>query len=980
MKQNVLKYLFFGIFIGTLSIIFTNCKDNDDDIDALQLTQQELKAILDGLSTKLDATTVELTALKGQVSTAVDTKITELLADVAALKSQLNATQVDQIKEIIEDYLKLEGGLTALADQAAGFQIKLDKVSIEDLAALANISQVDLPGFTTLAALLVKYQSSITELELQIKTLDGYTTAGSVKGAIDAVKTELDTNLATIKAALFDWDDAETKTLAEYLNTYDYATKSDLAAAITEALGEDALILKLKSIITGISLVKVDNGDFTLPLYTSIPADSTFGVGTGNTISFKAGLTQATTPQSFIVQVTPANVNLKDYKLSFVNSLGGQVEPKISVVPYNKLLTRAETGLFEITVEWNTEAAKADSAAKVGLDKGKNIRYALSVDKTSAEGRTILTEYDILFTKVDDAIHNDGESGNEADVVLNFQVVVGSAASGTSVADIKNRNGSYKDLKWAGTESTYVLPGITDEDSNDSRSTGDLAVNLGQSITVKLEGAAKEKALAYYVALETKARSGATNADTIAWKALVAGDLNKVTDVKENVDIYIKNNETSFGNLSPSKEVGFRLFAVNVDGTLVDPDGRAFYIKLTNTPVPIGFTATIDDVIPTATTGVAFAPSENVSFIKNLDSKTRAKITSVTITPVSTLKFVGGATTGATTLTVNPLTTVAGTGGAPATTAVTKWDAADLDQISIDGLVIPSSFGIEGEGDATAAAKIIVKGEGTDTIGTYPVTLTRKVELKVFDELTGTHSLYLLPAGEGKATADLGPLFGGITIDPSHLIVSIANNGDAAVPVISTTTGSPLTLAIDKTDIVTALSTTYDKVTVKYNYGYIYTDQSATNTELEVELANFSIEFLTELQSVTWNLNTAVDWTPAKGKLIYNQTNTISLSAFTARFNSIDYILVGEQPEVSLSDATRAYTLKSASLKTGLTPIANLYYTITISPEGDTLVFTPKAGQALIPGGDTILELTIVDVVGEIERTVEVRGIILGTD
>jgi hypothetical protein len=31
--------------------------------------------------------------------------------------------------------------------------------------------------------------------------------------------------------------------------------------------------------------------------------------------------------------------------------------------------------------------------------------------------------------------------------------------------------------------------------------------------------------------------------------------------------------------------IGFRVFAVNCDGSLVDPDGRAFYVLVTSEPV-----------------------------------------------------------------------------------------------------------------------------------------------------------------------------------------------------------------------------------------------------------------------------------------------------------------------------------------------------------------------------------------------------------
>ncbi|KAA6325742.1 hypothetical protein EZS27_025079 [termite gut metagenome] len=974
MKQNVLKYLFFGIFIGTLSIIFTNCKDNDDDIKALQLTQQEL-------STALNETTAELTALKGQVSTAVETKIAELLADVATLKTKLEVLHIEQV---IEDYLKVEGKLTAIAD-LGDFQIKLNKVTADELATLAGIkSEVDRQGFTTLAALLVSYQSRITELETQTLALADKDGALTVKGAIEAVANKLDANLEKIKAVLFDWDGDEFDTWADYLDKYDYITKADLAAVISE-LGDDMLILKLKALITGISLVKEVSGDqyVTIPLYVSVPATYTFGTITGNTISFAAEGKQAAGPQFFIVQVTPANVDLRDYKLSFVNSLGQQVGLKnITISKYDGLLTRVDaapivpTGLFKITFEWDNTPADADFG-----ESASEVRYALSVDKTGTEGRTVLTGYDILFTEISTAIHN-GTVAN-VNAVLDFTVAIGNAL-GTSVQEIKNEYDVYADQKWSST--TYTVTdadnGLGDADVTENDETDDrngipaLSVELGQSITVTLGDDAK-KALAYYVALENAERSGADPDDITAWGKLVTGDIDKVTNVNDPVDIFIKNDAQTLNELKGKSEIGFRLFAVNTDGTLVDPDGRAFYISLSES-TPVEFTATIEDAVPDLTTGVAFAPSA-ASFIKNLDSKTRANIKSVTLTfateadagdevtevgnddegDVDTgLKFVDGngnsidITT--TPLTISPLQEDGKT--------VTTWTAIDLDKISIEGLVIPSSFGTQEI--TTVAATIAVKGESDDIISTYPVTLTRELKLEtLFASWTKSHSVYLSPAAEGTATAELGGegIFGD-KIDPDRLIVSLTD-GDKT---FTTTKEAPLTLTIAKNDIGDAILTPTYAVKVDYNYGYIYSsDVTKPDTVKNISLSTFSfgIKFATELPSMIWNVSTTAGWTPEQGSLIYGKINTISLDAFTSRFKGINYTLIDENGKPEVDASIRTYELADAKLITE--GADDVYYTIEVSPEDNAgkLVFTPK-GPVVDPVGEGILKLTIKDIFG----------------
>ena len=63
-----------------------------------------------------------------------------------------------------------------------------------------------------------------------------------------------------------------------------------------------------------------------------------------------------------------------------------------------------------------------------------------------------------------------------------------------------------------------------------------------------------------------------------AWKSYKFDGLDKMTHSSEALDITF-NDPTAAGDY-----IGFRVYAVNYDGTLVDPDGRAFYVHVKGQP------------------------------------------------------------------------------------------------------------------------------------------------------------------------------------------------------------------------------------------------------------------------------------------------------------------------------------------------------------------------------------------------------------
>jgi hypothetical protein len=483
-------------------------------------------------------------------------------------------------------------------------------------------------------------------------------------------------------------------------------------------------------------------------------------------------------------------------------------------------------------------------------------------------------------------------------------------------------------------------------------------VGLGQSITVDLKGKAVTNALAYYVALESQANGAVTDAVAAAWAKLVTGDINKVVRITDSksVRLLITNDKESFGKLPIDKEIGLRLFVVNIDGTLVDPDGRAFYLTLTNIGDQIEFTTTVDDVVPTPNTSLAF-DSIKPSFIENMSAEIRKQITSLTL-EAEGLQFVDEAG-----VPINGQVQInlLQSNGTPAAV----WADGTISHISIAGRVIPSSFGSSAV--TSASGTIIVKGKDDKIIDKCTVTLNRNVALKDLglkpEKLDPKYPLTLLPTSDGMGSISLESIFDALKLEnEDRLKVTITSEG---VPT-SSTTGVP-TLFLTKTGIQEALSDNrLYKATVGYSYGYIY---SKTEEYLK-DLEETEFQFFSNLQSMTWNMIPVGGWSPKQGMIAYGENNTIPLETFTSNFKGEYYTLVDSigYPQTE----KKTYKLTSASLITkndmGISK-EDMYYDIVVS-EG-MIIFTPKGSLALDPKSTHKLRLEIQDVFEGIVRVVE---------
>ena len=490
---------------------------------------------------------------------------------------------------------------------------------------------------------------------MQQDALDAYKEATGKE--LGDVKTKLEACEKAVEA-LQGFDVAETKAAIEQLKN-DYKKIAEEITKINTNL--DVLSSAIYTGVTHVSLVNSEsnnqgkdkwNLDFeSVLIQKNIFGDEwTLDKTIANKLEFKGG-TQDQKSAKFLIRVSPTNANLDASMISLQDSKGEKldiVEVK-NITPYDELLTGtrgiSKGGLWVVEVALKNYDEDSFNAAATNKD-GKKVLYAVAVDNTKEDEtamgkRNIISTYDLTL-----------EHGNfDPSEKLNFFV------DDTNVNDINNRytfesksitgeveSGSTpaKEYKWTGNALTEAFDKngnvlkdkdgnfVAKEEENQAPETGDNRSNMqaypavqNKAITISLkeknnEGkwVAAEKVKAMYVTFDKKANAvESAPSEWNAWNSYKYEGLNTVVE-----------GTTATIKISPNEDqeiindfIGFRVYAVNLDGTLVDPDGRAFYVKLGEAGVEIPSIET--KVIATtvdAESGAVELSKEDVAKLKGL--------------------------------------------------------------------------------------------------------------------------------------------------------------------------------------------------------------------------------------------------------------------------------------------------------------------------------------------------------------------------
>ncbi len=467
-------------------------------------------------------------------------------------------------------------------DDISNLQSQVDKLATkEDMEAKLNQMQT----------VVTEAQTSAQEaLSTAQEALEAAQQAGDAD-AIANLETKVadqEKRIAALEEALGDID-ALKEELQNSVNGQIEAFRTEMDELIEKVEG---LVGKLADMVTSVELVYSNSlqdekyGE-KLSFSTAIEQENVFSKDKdiNNAITFVDGK-QVQTGDKFVVRVSPTNAVLTPEMISFVNSKGENLDEflKVSKVEkYNGLLSSSKAennnGLWEVSVElqsYNKDAFNQTTTTKVnGVDK--DILFAVQVNNTlsTAETREVISAYDITMD------WSDYKPANKLQYFVDA----------TNVEDIKNRYGvagGAKEYTWL--NGKPAVAAITEgsnknvtEDVADYRSGSEknyaLAVQ-GEPFTVSLTELATDSKVqtpanirGMYVVLDRANAVESQPSELNAWEGYSYTGLNTVvegTSLKITID-----SDKAINDI-----IGFRVFAVNYDGTLVDPDGKAFYVKV----------------------------------------------------------------------------------------------------------------------------------------------------------------------------------------------------------------------------------------------------------------------------------------------------------------------------------------------------------------------------------------------------------------
>ncbi len=598
------KY-FSALLMGALTIAsvstFTSCKDYDDDIDNLQsqIDKAGLQSDIDALKTQLqDAastasaakTTAESAlakandaAVKADVEKAikaVETTANKAATDVAtAISNAANAqTTADGAQKAADAAAKAAKAAQDQADQAvkdaaaAATTANAAAKQADFVKALERIGNLETSRVTA-----DKLDEKLTQLKEELLGADGdKETIGSLTVKVNAYKGAVEELYSAV-------------TSVELVETYSGVNGLTCQLNWNPATGYEATPLPLT--------VEMIHG--------MISDDSKFGDENGNdakpVVEYVKGKDiDVKDDASIVVRVNPVNADLtKGAKIILLNSKGESLEDIVKVgnpSKFDKLITTraaatVNTGLWKLPLSVAEGVSEEDfkKAVTVKDENGKEkaILYAVAINNTvdskaeAAADRYVVSTYDVKPT------YNKFVPSND------FTFKVG----GKNVGEIHNRwtgnailgeNSDYSsdknpELAWAdGAAAEPVLEGETKnvENANWNSNRSDyrywnslLQVEVGKPFSITdLKTSDNKAADYYYVVLDKDNAIESGVSELNAWNSYVIDGLNKVVPASENLALTIKTEAANHDI------IGFRVYAVNKDGKLLDPDGKAFYV------------------------------------------------------------------------------------------------------------------------------------------------------------------------------------------------------------------------------------------------------------------------------------------------------------------------------------------------------------------------------------------------------------------
>ena len=601
MKRKIFSKLLMVALVIAAVGSFVSCKDYDDDINNLQkqidtkAALSELTALQSTLDSKIAAAqsaaqAAQATADAAATKTAVADLKTALEAAIADAK-KAGTDAGTQAGNAITAANKAQETAEAAAQAAKDAQAAAKKALDEELAKIAETyaTKAEAAAASTAAA---DAATAAAEANAAIEKLgDTYftiTEAEKLQKQVDDLKADLESNIEEkVKEAIKDVENAKASVDAIW------SAVTSVEFFVAEDVIENSDVLNFQF---GKQLDNVFGNGKELHSYEATNDPQTYS--SKNDIKAE---------NIYFIRASPVNAEVDAANLKLMNSLGEDLSEFVNIKAeaYNELLTRsAETGIWKVTVtlkdDVDIEKLQKATSAVLSRDKKRTISaavYAIAIGNTEDADATrfAVTSYDLK------ALTNEYTAGTELDFTVN----------GKGVSTIHNRwNGAYilaedesmeKDstyfeLAWQtainAKKGGYTVPAVKaitnigfDADGNalnnyvydadDARQgLAPLQVQPEEQIVIKFDSEYYPQIDRYYVQFEKDNAIESAPSEYESWLSYNVTGLSTMKKASERLILTVPS-DASEGDV-----IGFRVYAVNYDGTLVDPDGKAFYIQV----------------------------------------------------------------------------------------------------------------------------------------------------------------------------------------------------------------------------------------------------------------------------------------------------------------------------------------------------------------------------------------------------------------
>ena len=613
-------------------------------VDAADKTLQDaIDALKTGDIAKLKEDVVKAQAAADKAADdakAANAEIVETLKTLATkteLKDAAKAAQdaIDAVKS--ENAQKLKEAQEAITETLKSYATKSD-VEDGDKKTLESLASTVKNASDALALANTNKQAIADALKL---LGEGYSAENTVAAAIKAIQGQigtpdkklgtLDSRLAAIESVLNGVKDDDTK--------LGLATKvTNIENQLRDIIGE------YTTMVTAVDLYKTNNAnrwssglpddDLTFIWVpsehtTKFPADKNL---TDAQIEFSADHKNITITDSLVVRVSPTNAELTPANISLINSQGKELNEFVdvqSVKPYKKLITGSTraanategNGLWTVTFKLK-DGVDIQKFEEATISQNSYVQFAVAVKNTTSEAkespRRVVSGYDVDV------------KGSSYEPANNNILVQGNDDVWKRISEIRNRFGYQYDnngekvfgarsletrefvngvneLEWAG-KTPYTAEEAANHTqlakNNDIRAWNNpLPVTVGKKINIAVgamlggnntpsyyntQTGRYYAVKGFYVTLDKDFAIESAPSELNAWAKYsyenVGVTNSKGTITKAAHMFYGNEGYITINSLEDTEIkgdiIGFRVYAVNFDGTLVDPDGRAFYVKV----------------------------------------------------------------------------------------------------------------------------------------------------------------------------------------------------------------------------------------------------------------------------------------------------------------------------------------------------------------------------------------------------------------